>query len=120
MGHRGEGEHFAADGFIDVSGEDVVVQLGGVDHQAVLDNDREIGDACERARRIGGDVGVIEASVEVVHANDCTGSAEGDGVGESGDLSMDDCTVSGNETRYDGGGIYNTGTMDLSRCLISR
>src|SRR5258705_1232316 len=56
----------------------------------------------------------------VVANNRGSPGCKGAGIYNSGDLSMDDCTVSGNETKYnDGGGIYNAGTMDLSRCLIS-
>jgi len=55
----------------------------------------------------------------VVANNRGNPSRKGAGILNSGDLSMDDCTVSGNHTSSsDGGGIYNTGTMDLSRCAI--
>jgi hypothetical protein len=55
----------------------------------------------------------------VVANNRGNPSRKGAGIYNAGDLSMDDCTVSGNHAMSnEGGGIYNAGTMDLSRCLI--
>ena len=47
------------------------------------------------------------------------GTGDGGGIWNDGDLTLTNCTVSGNEADDDGGGIYNEEDLTLTNCTVS-
>ncbi len=71
----------------------------------------------------GGAIYNVEGSVLTLTGctiKECQSAGPGGGVYNEGELSMTNCTVSGNHTvSADAGGIYNSGTLTLLNCTIT-
>jgi hypothetical protein len=62
----------------------------------------------------------VQMSNSAVSDNDATGSfGGGGGINNSGVMNLDGCMISGNSVTYVGGGIGNSGMMTLTACTIS-
>ena len=65
-----------------------------------------------------GTLNLTDCTITGNHASD-DGSGVGGGIYNSGNLTLNACSVSNNTALSFGGGIYNNGTLGLMNCLVS-
>jgi|GEM_PF-3852021 len=95
-----------AGGDLDLVNDDVTINGNG----ATID-----GNATERVFHLAGDIAVDLSNLTVRNGLD----VHGGGIYGGGQVTMTNCTVTGNSTTGHGGGIYATGTWTMTGCTIS-